>query len=85
MGLEGIVIEVIGCFVWVSGDTKPHKEILKSLKFKWHSNKLCWYLAPEDYRTRSRKDYSMDEIRTMYGTSGAVNSNGKKKITSEGA
>jgi len=85
MGLEGIIIEVIGCFVWVSGDTKPHKETLKMLKFRWHSKKSMWYLAPKDYKNRSRKDYSMDEIRTMYGTSGAVNSNGKKKITSEGA
>ena len=84
MGLDGIIIEVIGCFVWVSGDTKPHKEVLKTLKFRWHSKKLCWYLAPEDYRARSRKDYSMDEIRTMYGTSGEVNSNGKNKITDKG-
>ncbi|MCL2619377.1 MAG: DnaJ domain-containing protein [Defluviitaleaceae bacterium] len=81
MGLEGIVIEIIGCFVWVSGDTKPHREALKALKFRWHSKKLCWYLAPEDYKPRSRKDYDMDEIRHMYGTSGEVNSNGMSKIS----
>jgi curved DNA-binding protein CbpA len=82
MRMDNIIIEVIGCFVWVSGDTKPYKEILKSLNFKWHTKKLCWYLAPEDYRRRSRKDYSLDEIRNMYGTSGAMNSNGTFKIAS---
>jgi len=82
--MDDIVIEVIGCFVWVSGDTKPYKEILKSLKFKWHSKKICWYLAPEDYRTRSRKDYEMDEIRAMYGTSGEMNSKGAMKISKSG-
>ena len=80
MRMDNIVIEVIGCFVWVSGDTKPHKEKLKELRFKWHSKKICWYLAPEDYRPRSRKDYEMDEIRAMYGTSGEVNSKGTRKI-----
>ena len=85
MSLEGIIIEVIGCFVWVSGETKPHKEILKMLKFRWHSKKLCWYLSPEDYERRSRRDYEMDEIRAMYGTSGEVNSDGKKKLEGKGA
>ena len=80
MRMDNITIEVIGCFVWVSGETKPHKEKLKELRFKWHSIKKCWYLAPEDYRRRSRKDYSMDEIRNMYGTSGQVNSNGTTKL-----
>ena len=39
--LDGIEIEIIGCFVWVSGDTKPHKEQLKALGFRWHSKKKC--------------------------------------------
>ena len=85
MRMDDIVIEVIGCFVWVSGNTKPYKEILKSLNFKWHTKKLCWYLAPEDYRRRSRKDYGMDEIRAMYGTSGQMNSNGTVKIEKDTA
>ena len=50
------------------------------MKFQWHSKKIAWYLKPEDYRKRSRKDYDLDEIREMYGTSGAVNSKGKHKL-----
>jgi curved DNA-binding protein CbpA len=80
MRMDDIVIEVIGCFVWVTGNTKPHREQLKALRFQWHSKKTAWYLAPEDYRKRSRKDYGLDEIREMYGTSGAMNSNGTTKI-----
>ena len=81
MRMDNIVIEVIGCFVWVTGDTKPHKEQLNhALKFKWHSKKKAWYLAPEDYRKRSRKDYSLEHIRSMYGTSGEMNSRGVRKL-----
>ena len=80
MKMEGITIEVIGRFVWVTGETKPHREQLKVLKFQWHSKKVAWYLAPEDYRKRSRKEYGLDEIRSMYGTSGQVSSRGMKKL-----
>ncbi len=39
MKLADIEIEIIGCFVWVSGETKQHKEKLKELGFRWHSKK----------------------------------------------
>ena len=80
MKMDDIIIEVIGCFVWLTGNTKPYKDRLKELKFQWHSRKIAWYLKPEDYKRRSRKDYDLDEIRTMYGTSGKVNSKGTIKI-----
>ena len=80
MKMDEIVIEVIGCFVWVTGNTKTYKNTLKALNFQWHSKKIAWYLAPEDYRKRSRKNYELDEIRSMYGTSGAMNSKGMTKI-----
>ena len=80
MRMDDIVIEVIGCFVWVTGNTKPSKDKLKELKFQWHSKKIAWYLKPDDYRNRSRKEYSLDEIRVMYGTSGEMNSKGSVKL-----
>lgn len=67
MKMQGVHIEIIGSFVWVTGDTKPHKEALKELGFKWHSKKLCWYKSPEGYRRSGKKQYSMDEIKEMYG------------------
>ncbi|MDR0325403.1 MAG: molecular chaperone DnaJ [Oscillospiraceae bacterium] len=80
MRIDGIIIEVIGCFVWVTGDTKPNKNRLKALNFQWHTKKTAWYLKPEDYKRRSRKDYDMDEIRAMYGTSGKTHSNGTTRL-----
>ena len=65
--LDDIVIEIIGCFVWVSGNTKHHKERLKELKFKWYSKK-CWYISPDNYHRWGGGEYSMDYIRRMYTT-----------------
>ena len=80
MRMDGVVIEVIGTFVWLTGNTKPYKDTLKALRFKWHMKKVAWYLAPEDYKRRSRKDYDLDTIREMYGTSGEMHSRGTTKI-----
>ena len=66
--MNGIRIEVIGCFIWVSGETRPHKETLKSLSFQWHRKKQCWYKSPAGYRRFGKGEYSMDRIRGMYGT-----------------
>jgi DnaJ-class molecular chaperone len=82
MKMDNIVIEIIGCFIWVTGNTKVYKDKLKELKFQWHSKKVAWYLKPEDYTKRSHKDYELDEIRAMYGTSGTVNSKGTEKLES---
>ena len=76
MKMDNIIIEIIGCFAWVTGETKPYKEKLKELKFQWHNGKTAWYLKPEDYNHRSHREYGLDEIRAMYGTSGEMNSTG---------
>ena len=78
--MEGLEIEIIGCFIWLSGNTRAHKDNIKALGFKWHSTKKMWYKAPEDYRKRSKKKYSIEEIRDMYGTSGTFTGKGALKL-----
>jgi len=76
MRMEDIIIEIIGCFVWVTGNTKEYKEKLKEMNFQWHSKKLAWFLKPEDYCIKNTREYGIDEIRAMYGTSGKMKSTG---------
>ena len=80
MKMQGIIIEIIGSFIWVSGDDKPHKEELKAMGFRWHKKKKVWVKPPAGYRKRSRRNYSMDEIRGMYGTTGQFTGQDKNEI-----
>jgi DnaJ domain len=64
----GLVIEVVGNWVWVSGDTKPHKEILKAAGFRWASKKAMWNFRPDEWRSYNRQENSIDEIRALYGS-----------------
>ena len=76
----GIHIEVIGSFVWVSGETKPHKDSLKAMGFRWHTAKKVWYKAPDDYVKRNRKKYTMQEVRNMYGVQYETDANNSPLI-----
>lgn len=82
-GLAGVVFEVIGNWIWISGETKPHKDALKSLGCKWAPKKAQWFFRPEEHKSfRNRKDHSMDEIREMYGTNGQRKAYGRRAVES---
>jgi curved DNA-binding protein CbpA len=68
MKMTGVDIEMIGCFLWLSGNTKVYKDSIKELGFKWSNNKAAWYHSPENYHKRSRKQFSMEDIRGMFGS-----------------
>jgi len=62
---ENIIIEVIGSWIWISGDTRTIKTKLKELGFRWARKKLMWYYG-EKVRNGG-KVKSMDEIKGKYG------------------
>jgi len=66
-GLEGLFVELVGTWIWVSGNTFPHKEILKELGFKWASKKMMWSWHKETDKCRSYKNQTMDEVKRKYG------------------
>lgn len=64
----GLDVELCGTWLWVSGDTKTHKEALKEHKFKWARNKKMWFFREESEKSFNRKKMSIDEIRTRHGS-----------------
>ena len=70
LALEGLILEVCGNWIWISGDTKQHKKALgkDGLKCFWSNPKKMWYFRPAEYKSLSRKSSSMDKIRETYGS-----------------
>jgi len=67
--LDSLVIEVCGLWVWVTGNTKIHKDTLKEQGFKWAKNKASWFYRPETAKSRNRyKPWDMEQIRDAYGS-----------------
>lgn len=68
VNLDGVIVELCGVWLWVTGNTKPHKETIKQLGGKWSKNKAAWYIHYEPFKKRSKKSVSLDRIRAMYGS-----------------
>ncbi len=68
--LQGLFIEVCGAWVWVGGETKVHKDLLKSQGFMFSGNKKMWYFRPKSKKHffRGKSEFSIDEIRNKYGS-----------------
>ena len=73
--LDNITIEIVGSWVWVTGDTYQHRETLKALHFSWSKSKKAWYWHSEPYIKRSRKTFTLDEVRTLYGSTTVTKGN----------
>ena len=75
---ENILIEVVGSWVWVSGDTREIKEKLKELNFKWASKKKLWFYG--EMKGRNPNEKSMEDIKSKYGFE-TVRTKEKGKLT----
>lgn len=71
----GIDLELVGAWIWLSGNTYSCKKELKELGFKWAKQKKMWYWHSEAFRKKSRKTLSMDDIRSYYGSTEVKNVN----------
>lgn len=64
----GLTIEICGSWIWVSGDTRTHREILKAGGFKYAPKKSMWHFRPADYKSFNRGKWDMDKIRSTHGS-----------------
>lgn len=68
IALLGLNMEVCGSWLWVSGNTREHKEALKELGLRYSPNKMMWYYRPKWYRSSNSTPVDMEFIRKKYGT-----------------
>jgi len=72
--IKNIEIEIVGNWLWVTGDTKPVKELLKEMKFMFSPKKVAWYYKNYKY-SKSNSELSLDAIRSLYGSTKVSGSN----------
>jgi len=66
--LDGVQTVICGKWIWCSGNTRQHKDTLKRIGFKWARHKEAWYFHSGPYHRRHNREYSLDDIRDMYGS-----------------
>ena len=82
--LDGVVTELIGSWVWLSGETRKQKDKIKSFqdndnnKFCWHRTKKVWFYRPVNFKSKGRGSNTFDEMREKYGSTIFTATEGKK-------
>lgn len=67
--LDGLDVELCGRWLWIGGNTMTHKEALKAAGCRWSQSKKLWsWHFAEDGARWHKSHYSMDDIRTRYGS-----------------
>ena len=74
-------VEIIGSWVWVTRGSYPYRDLLKSLNFRYASKKKAWYFHADEYRRRSKREVTLDEIRQKYGSERVNNRRERKAVT----
>ena len=64
--MPDIEIYLIGLWLWIIWDSKPHKDKLKTLGCWWHSKRECWYFKPKQIKSRASKG-SLEDLAAKYG------------------
>lgn len=61
--------EQVGTWLWISGNTKPIKEDLKQIGFKWSKNKSAWYHNGDIETKAKRRGFykDLDTLRKRHG------------------
>lgn len=85
--LPDINIEVVGNWIWVSGNTYPHRSkvrggtgILPDAGYLFAAKKAVWYFRSEAFKTKSYRQQSLDEIRAKYGSTTINNKFSQKAL-----
>ena len=68
INLPGLIIEIIGSWVWLTGNTYEHREAIKEAHFKFSRQKLAWYWHSGEYHKRNGKTNSLEEVRAFWGS-----------------
>ena len=68
MFIPDLNVELCGSWIWVSGNTKEYREMLKELSFRYSANKQMWYYQRDTRKKYHKKAWTIDEIRAAYGS-----------------
>lgn len=65
---DGVNIEIIGTWIWLSGNTYTYKDQIKELNFKYSKTKKSWYFNNEDDNKYHRGHFTLDQLRERFET-----------------
>lgn len=68
--MQNVKIEIIGSWIWLSGNTYSYKDTIKDLNFRWSTSKKMWYYFKDIENTQKTrcKTKNINDTRALYGS-----------------
>lgn len=66
--IKNIDVMICGTWLWVTGETFAIKKLLKELNFCYYSGKKAWAVHYDDFKKRTKRTLSLEEIETIFET-----------------
>ena len=65
--MDGLEIEIVGYYIYLSGNTYNHKDEIKSLSFLWSSKHKKWFYNGNNKKSKAHSKMSYQDIKNKYG------------------
>lgn len=65
--LDGVEIEIVGTWVWLSGNTYPHRETIKAAGFFFSSKHKKWYYNGNTKKSKKHSKLTYEQVKDIHG------------------
>lgn len=67
VNLGGVTVELVGSWVWVTGNTYIYRDVIKAAGYRWANKKRAWYWHPADQGCNRGGKKTLQQIKDKYG------------------
>lgn len=67
VGLDGVEIEIVGSWVWLSGNTYTHRETIKAAGFFFSSKHKKWYWNGGHKKSKKHSKLTYEQVKNLHG------------------
>ena len=65
--MDGVEIEIVGRWVWLSGNTYAYKDDIKAAGFFWSSKHKKWYWNGGTKKSKKHSKLTFDQVKDLHG------------------
>ena len=65
--MDGVEIEIVGHWVWLSGNTYAYKDEIKAAGFFWSSKHKKWYWNGGTHKSKKHSKLTFEQVKNLHG------------------
>lgn len=65
--MDGVEIEIVGSWVWLSGNTYAYKDDIKAAGFFWSSKHKKWYWNGGTKKSKKHSKLTYEQVKDLHG------------------